>query len=86
MSYKILNISMPKNRNEWGTIQINKFSNTYFRFDLKNGKPILDTSFFAEQVDNPEEKHKNISSESELYIGIQKLLDDYVEKLEYPYM
>jgi hypothetical protein len=78
LNYKILNISLPDNQNEWGIIQINNFSNTYFRFELKNGKPVLDTSLFSDQVENPEEKHKRLSPESELYKGIQELLNDYM--------
>lgn len=80
MSYKILKIEMPKGDN-WGMIQINNFSNTYFRFDMVDGKPKLDTSFFADQIENPDEKHKKLSPESDLYKGIQQLLNDYVEKL-----
>lgn len=82
LSYTILNINMPQNNTEWGTIQINNFSNTHFRFEMKDGKPVLDTSYFADQVESPEEKHRNLSPESELYIGIQGLLIDYVKELE----
>lgn len=83
MSYKILKIEMPKDDifADWGIIQINNFSNTFFRFEMVDGKPKLDTSFFADQIENPEEKHKYLSPESDLYKGIQKLLDDYVEQL-----
>ncbi|WP_103109482.1 hypothetical protein [Brevibacillus reuszeri] len=80
MGYTILNIEMPKS-DGWGMIQINNFSNTFYRFDMVDGKPKLDTSFFADQIENPDEKHKYLSPESDLYKGIQQLLDDYVNKL-----
>ncbi|MFF0828717.1 hypothetical protein ACFYU8_18070 [Brevibacillus sp. NPDC003359] len=79
MGYKITKIEMPKN-DEWGKVQINNFTNTYFRFELVNGKPKLDTSFFADQIEDPNEKHKRLSPDSDLYKWIQQLLEDYVEE------
>ena len=80
MSYSILNITMPQNNAEWGTVQINKFTNTHFRFELIEGKPLLDTTYFANQLENPEEKHRNLSPDSELYKGIQALLDEELKE------
>lgn len=82
MAVKILNIEIPKTKNDWGIVQINNFSNTYYRFEMINGKPKLDTTFFADQLENPEEKHRNISPESELYKDIQQLLNDYLKENE----
>jgi hypothetical protein len=43
---------------------------------MKDGKPVLDTSIFADKL-KPEEKHQSLSKESELYKAVQNLLDDY---------
>ncbi|WP_404456982.1 hypothetical protein LG329_19480 (plasmid) [Virgibacillus necropolis] len=82
MAVNILNIEIPKTKNDWGIVQINNFSNTYYRFEMINGKPKLDTTFFADQLENPEEKHRNISPESELYKDIQQLLNNYLKENE----
>lgn len=70
---------MPTHSN-FGLIQINNFSNTYFRFDMKDGKPVLDTSSFADKIDNLNEKQKNLNKDSELYIAVQQLIIDYFEQ------
>jgi hypothetical protein len=76
-----LKIELPKDRYEWGIIQINNFSNTYFRFEVQDGKSVLDDSFFADQIEDKEEKHRKLNLESDLYKGIQKLLDEYFVEL-----
>lgn len=76
---KITKIEMPKTKSDWGVVQINNFSNTYYRFEMLEGKPKLNTTYFTDQLENPEEKHKNISSESDLYKQIQQLLIEYVK-------
>ena len=78
MKVTLLNIKMPT-RVDYGTIQINNFSNTYFRFEIKDGKPVLDTSFFADQIENPDEKYKVLKKDSDLYIAVQQLLNEYFE-------
>ena len=68
---------MPKTRNDWGIVQINNFSNTYYRFEMVKGEPVLDTTYFADQLENLEEKHRDISPHSKLYKEIQQALNDY---------
>ncbi|TWL14595.1 hypothetical protein [Bacillus licheniformis] len=81
MSYRITKVEMPENFDDWGIVQINNLSDTYFRFGIVDGKPKLDTSFFADKEANPDKKHKNLSPESELYKGVQKALDEFIAKL-----
>lgn len=76
MKVTLLKIELPTSK-DWGIVQINNFSNTYFRFDIQNGKPVLDTNFFADGIENPEEKHRYLKKDSELYMAIQQLLNDY---------
>ena len=38
---KITKIEMPKTKSDWGVVQINNFSNTYYRFEMLEGKPKL---------------------------------------------
>jgi hypothetical protein len=80
MSYKISKIELPASPSDWGIVQINGLSDTYFRFDLQDGKPVLDDSFFANRMKDENEKHRTLDRESELYKGIQKLLNEYFEK------
>ncbi|WP_077324078.1 hypothetical protein [Virgibacillus siamensis] len=80
MAVKILSLEMPETRYDWGIIQINNFSNTYYRFEMIAGKPKLDTTYFADQLVKPEEKHRNISPESNLYKEIQQALNDYIKE------
>lgn len=80
MEVTLLKIELPKDF-DWGIVQINNFSNTSFRFEIQDGKPVLDTSFFADQLEGPEKKHQRFEKDSELYIGIQSLLDDYYTRL-----
>jgi len=80
MKIKITKIEMPKASYDWGIVQINNFSNTYYRFSLVNGKLKLDTTYFADQLENPEEKHRNISSQSQLYIELQQALNHYIKE------
>ncbi|MGM0941351.1 MAG: hypothetical protein ACQEWU_10370 [Bacillota bacterium] len=77
MAVKITKIEMPETCFNWGIVKINNFNNTYYRFEMVNGKPKLDTTFFADQLENPEEKHRNISPESALYKEIQQALNNY---------
>lgn len=77
MNVTLLNIELPQ-RDEWGILQINNFNNTYFRFEFnKDGKPNLDTCYFADQLQDPKEKHQPLRKDSELYIAVQQLLEDY---------
>lgn len=82
MAVKILNIEMPETSYDWGIVQINNFSNTYYRFEMINGKAVLDTTYFADQFENPEEKHRNISSHSKLYKDIEQALNVYIKESE----
>lgn len=68
---------MPEKYDEWGIVQINSLSDTYFRFEIVDGKPKLDTGFFADKEGDPEKKHKKLYPESDLYQGIQQALIDY---------
>lgn len=72
---------MPTN-NDWGLVQINNFNNTYYRFDMKNDNPSLDTSYFADQLKKTDEKHRSLSPESDFYKQIQQLLNEYVKRCE----
>lgn len=82
MAVEITKIEMPETSFDWGIVQINNFSNTYYRFEIINGVPKLDTTFFADQLEGPEEKHRNISSKSDLYKDIQQLLNNYIKENE----
>lgn len=79
LKISLLKIEKPTG-SDWGIIQINNFVNTHFRFDVKDGKPVLDTNFFAEQVENPNDKHQKMSKDSELYQAVQKLLDEIYDE------
>jgi hypothetical protein len=48
---------------------------------VQDGKPVLDDSFFANQIEDKEEKHRKLNMESDLYKGIQRLLDEYFAEL-----
>ncbi|PLC14022.1 hypothetical protein BV582_20840 [Bacillus paralicheniformis] len=76
MTYRITEIKMPEKDDEWGIVQINSLSNTYFRFEIVDGKLKLDTSFFADKEEDPEEKHKELKPDTELFKGVQKALDE----------
>ena len=69
---------MPETSFDWGIVQINHLTNTYYRFEMIDGKPKLDTSFFADQLEDPEEKHRKIPSDSKLYKDIEQALNDYI--------
>ncbi|MGG1021138.1 hypothetical protein ABE151_17425 [Bacillus paralicheniformis] len=69
-------VQMPKNR-EWGIFYIDNLTDTYFRFEIVNGKPRLDTSFFADKEENPDKKHKKLSAD--LYEKVQKSLVEHIE-------
>lgn len=79
MKVTILKIEMPKGF-DWGLLQINNFNHTHFRFELKDGKPVLDATFF---VDNKEPYLKNhvMEKDGDFYLSIQKLLEEYVAGL-----
>lgn len=82
MGYKISKLEMPKNNLEWGIVQINNLSNTYFRFELINGVPKLDASVFVDNIKEPDEKFRTLSPEGELYIEIQRLLKRHFDKVK----
>ncbi|MGG1442152.1 hypothetical protein ABE354_08835 [Brevibacillus laterosporus] len=65
----------------WGMVQINNLKNTYYRFDLQHGKPVLDTSFFADTIEESELKHKYLSKDSELYQAIQQQIEEHYNEL-----
>lgn len=75
--YKISKIEMPESVMAWGIVQISPFINTNFRFSMVEGKPILDTSYLADQGEDPNKKNEKLSPESEVYKYVQKLLDEY---------
>ncbi|MGY3386770.1 hypothetical protein ACVWZB_004724 [Paenibacillus polymyxa] len=79
MKVTLLKIELPTLSN-WGILQINNFSNTFYRFSVQDGKPVLDPSFFAEQQEDPELKHQHMDKNSDLYKAIQQLLEDYYLK------
>ncbi|MCP1312074.1 hypothetical protein [Paenibacillus tyrfis] len=79
--YRITKLEMPQ-AGSWGILQINEFEKTHFRFDIREGKPLLDTSFFADGVENPQEKHKKMDADSDFYRGIQQALEQYLKGLE----
>ncbi|KZE78145.1 hypothetical protein AV654_19410 [Paenibacillus elgii] len=80
-NYRITKLEMPQ-AGSWGVLQINGFEKTHFRFDIREGKPSLDTSFFADGVENPQEKHKKMDVDSDFYRGIQQALEQYLKGLE----
>lgn len=80
MKVTLLKIEPPVGT-DWGLVQINNFTNTYFRFVLEKGKPVLDTTLFADAIENPEEKHKYLSKDSELYQAIQQLIEEHYNEL-----
>lgn len=79
--YRITKLEMPE-AGSWGMLQINGFEETHFRFDMRNGKPILDIIFFAEGMDDPQEKHRWMNVDSDFYRGIQQALEQYLNGLE----
>ncbi|MBA9086543.1 transcriptional regulator with XRE-family HTH domain [Fontibacillus solani] len=74
MNVTITKIEMPTNE-DWGIVQINNLNNTYFRFDFLDGKPVLDKNFFADAVQNSNEKQRILGSD--LYQAIQTALEFY---------
>lgn len=79
MKVTLSKIELPTLYN-WGMLQINNFSNTFYRFSVQDGKPVLDPSFFAEQQKYFEQKHQRMDKNSDLYKAIQQLLEDYYVK------
>lgn len=77
---KITKIEMPKDGN-WGILQINNFTETFFRFEIVKGKAVLDNSMFANKMTDPEKRHQRIDKSGDFYQGIQRLLDDYIDGL-----
>ena len=75
--YELLKIEMPEVDN-WGIIQIKPFKNTFFRFEIIDGKPVLDTSLFANQVEDPSKKHRFLSKDNDIYKGVQILLNEII--------
>lgn len=78
MKVTITKIEMPTASN-WGIVQINNLENTFFRFDVRNGKPLLDASLFASNVQNPNERQEKLGSD--LHKSIQKALDDHFKAM-----
>lgn len=78
MAVRITKIEMPASIEDWGIIQINNLSNTYFRFEMINSLPKLDTTYFADQLENPKDKHRDISPYSKLYKEIEQALIEYI--------
>ncbi len=77
MAVKITKIEMPETRFDWGIVQINNFSNTFYRFEIINGKPKLDTTYFADQIKEPQKKHRNFNADSQMYKDIELALINY---------
>lgn len=75
MKVTLLKIEMHEGT-DWGTLQINNFTKTYFRFEILNGKPVLDTTFFADAIKDPEKKHRDLNKDSDMYKSVQQLLED----------
>lgn len=73
---QITKIEMPKGQN-FGILQINNLVRTHFRFDIKNGKPVLDTSFFVDNKE-PDERHQVLQRDSKLYIDVKEALEKYL--------
>lgn len=79
----ITKIEMPETSYDWGILQINNFSNTYYRFEMVDGKPKLDTTYFADQFNDPCQKHRNFSADSKMYKDIENALIHYLKKEDY---
>lgn len=74
----ISKFEMPK-ASDWGTFQIDNLINTYFRFEMKNGEPVLEASFFVDKAElPPEEKHRRMDKKSKFYTDVQQLLNEYI--------
>jgi hypothetical protein len=82
MTVEITKLEMPENKFDWGILQINNFSNTYYRFSMIDGKPKLDTTYFADQIQDRNEKHRNFPEDSKMYKDIQQALDVYIKENE----
>ncbi|KFM93023.1 hypothetical protein [Paenibacillus macerans] len=78
MKVTITKIEMPTASN-WGIVQINNLENTFFRFDVRNGKPVLDVSLFVCNVQDPNERQEKLGSE--LHQSIQEALDDHFKDM-----
>ncbi|WYP24769.1 hypothetical protein NSQ54_10510 [Alkalihalobacillus sp. FSL W8-0930] len=72
---KITNIEKSEKIDEWGILQINNLKDTFFRFDLIDGKLQLDTSFFVNK--EGEISEKDLSEESQLYKDVLQALNEY---------
>ncbi|WP_088834373.1 hypothetical protein [Paenibacillus tyrfis] len=68
---------------DWGILKIKGLDYNFFRFDIKDGKPVLDTSLciFADKLNRSVEKVMPLNETDELYIAVQRLLDDYYAEL-----
>lgn len=75
---EIVIVNYPDDKN-WGTFQIQDLSNTFFRFDYKNGIPIIDDSLFVNKPGDTQ--HLSLSPESGLYKGVQKALNEHLSKI-----
>lgn len=82
MAVKITKIEIPETSFDWGIVQINNFSNTYYRFSMIDGKPKLDTTYFADQVEDRNKKHRNFPKDSKMYKDIQQALNVYIKEKE----
>ncbi|MBM0064954.1 hypothetical protein [Alkalicoccobacillus gibsonii] len=72
---KITNIEKTEKIDEWGILQINNLKDTFFRFDLIDGKPQLDTSLFVNK--EGEILEKGLSEQSQLYKDVLCALNEY---------
>lgn len=79
MKLTLSKINLPQGLN-WGIVEIVELEKTYFRFDIKNDQPVLDTSFFTEKVEVGQ-KHFDLEKGSELYQSLQDILDVYFTEI-----
>lgn len=79
MTVKLTKVEMPETSLDWGIVQINNLIHTYYRFDMKNGKPVLDTTYFADQIEDTKKKHRNLPKGSKMYKAIQNALSNYIK-------
>ena len=74
---------MPRDQWEWGTVQISGYECTSFRFEMQDGKPLLDFHYFAD-LENGEGQWRECTYPGmEPYGIVQQLLKEYVEENKY---
>lgn len=79
VTHELINVSFPK-ASEFGIFQIEGMTETYFRFELQAGQPILDHDLFVASEQNKENQQRPMSSS--MYHDLQDELSRLVAGLK----